>query len=104
MKLIIEGSGTHFSPPLVKVFAQLTGMFPVGSVVEMENGDLGVVIKPNPDNIYRPQVKLFSAADESFAEYKLVDIAEREEDGSFPRTIRRSVDPSECQVDISDFL
>ncbi len=104
MKLIIEGSGTHFSAPIVKVFAQLTGMYPVGSVVEMDTGELGVVYKPNTDDIYRPQVKLFSATDESIAEYKLVDVAEREEDGSYPRTIRRSVDPSECQVDISDFL
>jgi hypothetical protein len=104
MKLIIEGSGTHFSRPIVKVFAQLTGMLPVGSVVEMDTGELGVVYKPNTDDIYRPQVKLFSATDESIAEYKLVDVAKREEDGSYPRTIRRSVDPSECQVDISYFL
>jgi hypothetical protein len=70
----------------------------------MDTAELGVVYKPNPDDIYRPQVKLFAAANESFAEYKPVNVAELEEDGPYALTIRRSVAPSECQADISDFL
>jgi hypothetical protein len=43
-------------------------------------------------------------ANESFAEYKLVNVADYEEGGTHPRTIKRPVDPAEHQVDISDFL
>jgi len=44
---LINVSGTELNPLLVKIFIQWMGAIPAGSVVLLENGQLGMVVKPS---------------------------------------------------------
>jgi HD-GYP domain-containing protein (c-di-GMP phosphodiesterase class II) len=46
MVFVVQGSGTHFDPVLVKLFAEVMGVYPVGSVVVLSGGEAGVVCRP----------------------------------------------------------
>lgn len=104
MQIIIEGRGTTFHPVLTKVFANLTGMFPVGTLVELDTGELAVVCKANPDDIYRPQAKLLTEPRDARQETRLIDVAEQDTNGAYLRNIVRSIDPREHKINVADYL
>lgn len=99
MKLIIEGSGSHFNPTLVKAFVQLSGMFPAGTCVELDTGEHGVVHKANPKDFYRPQIRILPRADERTTAFRLVDLTEINSSGAPKRTIVRSIEPVAAGVE-----
>jgi HD-GYP domain-containing protein (c-di-GMP phosphodiesterase class II) len=53
---LFERSGTSFSAPLVEQFVQAIGVFPVGSLVELSNGEVAVVVAHNRVRRLEPRV------------------------------------------------
>jgi len=53
---MIEWSPGHFSCPLVEKFVERLGVYPVGSLVELESGKLGIVTDQDEDML-RPQLR-----------------------------------------------
>ncbi len=95
IKIIADDSGSHFHPALVKVFAQLSGMFPIGTLVELDTGELAVVVRPNPADLYRPGVRIASHRPGIPPDPNEVQLSERDNGGGYKRSIVRSVDPRE---------
>lgn len=104
MQIIIEGRGTTFHPSLTKVFASLTGMFPVGTLVELDSGEIGVVCTPHPDDIFRPQVKLVTKTPGTGTVFRQVDLSETASDGSYLRSIVKSADPRQYGIEIGQVV
>ena len=48
----------HFHPGLVEQFIQCMGVYPIGSIVELNTGSVGVVITVNRTRRLRPRVAL----------------------------------------------
>jgi len=42
--LLLEGSGRDFDPILVKVFINMLGVYPVGTLLELDSGDMALVV------------------------------------------------------------
>jgi HD-GYP domain-containing protein (c-di-GMP phosphodiesterase class II) len=91
MKLIIDGIGTHFHPALGKLFVHMAGLYPVGSVVELNTGETGVVLKPNPDDLLRPEIKLRTPQEDG----RIVQLNELNDEGLYRRSILHAIDPSQ---------
>jgi putative nucleotidyltransferase with HDIG domain len=53
-----RGIGTLYDPVLARVFIQVMGLYPVGSVVELDTGALGVVVRPGERDVARPVVRV----------------------------------------------
>ena len=51
-----EMRGKEFQPEVVEQFFRTVGMFPTGSVVELSDGSIGVVLEQNRVNALRPKV------------------------------------------------
>jgi hypothetical protein len=98
-------SGVHFDPILLKVFVNLVGVFPVGSLLLLDSGDIGIVYKanPNPKWIDRPQVVLV-AKDEVEEERTFIDLSETDSDGHFKRSIIKTLDPSQYHIDVAKYF
>jgi HD-GYP domain-containing protein (c-di-GMP phosphodiesterase class II) len=56
---MLKGSGTDFDPLLLKVFINMMGVYPVGTLLELDTGELGLVLEtPEDAEDYRPIVTL----------------------------------------------
>jgi putative nucleotidyltransferase with HDIG domain len=53
-----RGIGTIYDPVLARVFIHVMGLYPVGSVVELDTGVLGVVVRPGERDASRPVVRV----------------------------------------------
>jgi HD-GYP domain-containing protein (c-di-GMP phosphodiesterase class II) len=49
-------SGTWFQPELVELFVQAVGVFPPGSIVELNTGEVAIVVAQNRFRRLRPQI------------------------------------------------
>jgi HD-GYP domain-containing protein (c-di-GMP phosphodiesterase class II) len=68
-------SGVHFQKEMVEQFVQALGMFPTGSVVEFNTGEVGIVVEQNRVRRLRPKVMLvLDAAKQPLAEYRTLDL------------------------------
>ncbi len=76
LNLIYKGRGTLFQPALVEQFIQCVGVYPVGSAVELNTGEIGVVIAQNPLRRLQPRVMVVKdAKGYESRPYKMLDLA-----------------------------
>lgn len=59
LRKLFEWSDHHFDPNLVKAFMRCVGIYPVGTMVMLESGRLGVVIEHNEESLLQPKVRVF---------------------------------------------
>lgn len=104
MRIIASGSGERFHPVLVKVFAEMSGLFPIGTLVELDTGELAVVVRPNPNDLCRPEVKVFRSRPSAYAETREVRLSEKNPDDGYKRTIVRSIDPAKYELQIPSLV
>jgi len=68
-------ANVQFQKEMVEQFVQAMGMFPTGSVVEMNTGEIGIVVEQNRIRRLRPKVLLVLDADKQpLREYRSVDL------------------------------
>ncbi|MDR7523786.1 MAG: HD domain-containing protein [Armatimonadota bacterium] len=99
MRHILDGAGKSFDPVLARIFVQVLGLYPVGSVVELDTDEVAVVIRPGEREAARPVVKVVrNAAWREITPYTI----SLEEDRQ--RRILRALDPVEAGLDVTAHL
>lgn len=58
LKKLFEWSKFHFNAELVERFICLIGIYPVGTLVSLESGMLGIVVHPGSESLLRPIVRI----------------------------------------------
>jgi putative nucleotidyltransferase with HDIG domain len=77
LQMIIENTGTHFEKSIVRILLSSIGLYPPGSVVEMNDGSAGVVVGVREKDLFRPQVLLQSDPEgTSYQEPRILDLHE----------------------------
>lgn len=105
VKKLYDWSGTDFQSELVEQFIQVVGVYPVGTLVELSDGRVGVVVAHHRVRRLRPRVMMvLSKNKELYKRFKIENLYEQEqgEDG-LPLNIIRSVEPKRYGIDPSQF-
>ena len=94
-------------PVVVKAFINLTGIYPVGTLVILDTFELGIVhaVNPIPEMLSRPIVRIISDEQGNLMQPgSLSDLAEQSADGVFLRTIIKTENPERYGIRVGDYF
>ena len=93
LRSLRDDTGWGMDAVLVKAFINATGIYPVGTVVQLSNGAVAVVAEQNPDRLHEPVVRVVrDAAGQVLKTPASLDLSEPAAVGTAPVTVTRSVD------------
>ena len=105
LEVLKRNDGLQFDQHLVERFTQLMGIYPPGELVKLDTGELGVVVRVNPEDPYRPHVRVIVAADgERLPRPYDVNLSESRDEPAKPRNVVSAVDPTELGIDPLTYL
>ena len=105
LKRMMDQAGKSFDPVLLKVFINMLGIYPVGSVVLLDSGEVGVVMKSNPDELSRPEVAIIADRTGKRDKIDMVDLTGTDEStGKYKRSILKTIDPNQYNLDIARYI
>ncbi|MDH5705130.1 MAG: HD domain-containing protein [Candidatus Aminicenantes bacterium] len=107
LSLMLEKSGTEFDPVLLKVFASMVGVYPIGSLVALNTEELGIVMEANPEValMLRPKVKLITDRNGKKIDGEIIDLTEMNPTkGEYKRSIVKSLDPRQYNIQVADYF
>jgi len=107
LKEMVEKGGLDFDPALLRIFINMVGVYPIGSLVALDTNELAVVIETNPDPtlLHRPRVKLVTDRERNAIDGDIIDLSDFDaETHEYARTIITSLDAHAYGVDVSRFF
>ncbi len=85
---LVDSKGLLFQDALVEQFVQAVGLFPTGSVVELNTGEVGVVVQQNDTRRLRPKIVLIlDEHKQQRADFPLIDLSKYSPDARGHATI-----------------
>ncbi len=105
--LMLHGSGRYFHPVLLKVFIGMVGLYPVGTLLELDSGELGLVMEPpEQSDGSLPRILLLEHDGQGgFGRGSVVDLSETDPKTGAPlRKIVKSMHPSTRGIQPAEYF
>lgn len=104
LKIIYESAGTHFDKKLAVKFIECIGIYPPGSVVEMDSGEVGVVLSADSDNRLLPKIALLRDANKHPIPQRVIDLKlERATASGVQHRIKTVLTDGAYDIDLEEF-
>jgi HD-GYP domain-containing protein (c-di-GMP phosphodiesterase class II) len=106
LKFMLTKSGRAFDPILLKIFVNAIGIYPIGTLVLLDSGELAVVMQTNPnlDKGDHPKIKLITDTAGNELDGDLIDLTKTDSTGRFLKSITKTVDPTKYRIDVSRYF
>jgi HD-GYP domain-containing protein (c-di-GMP phosphodiesterase class II) len=89
MKNLLNDNGRHFDPKILKAFLESMGIYPIGSIVQLNNSAIGRVVQTHAEAPLRPAVELIiDEYGNQLGEQEVIDLLTRKS-----QFIVKAVDP-----------
>lgn len=100
-RILLKGADHHFDRLLVTKFIKCMGVYPVGTLVQLSNQRLAIVMQRNPQEPLKPVVKvIYHAAQRHYLEVQWLDLAK----SGVQESIESTVDPKEFGISLANFV
>ena len=104
LRKMYEWSKFHFNPTLTQEFMRCVGIYPIGTLVLLESGRLGVVVEPHETSLLTPKVNVFfSTKSQTYIKPETVDLARSLGFGGGDKIVRHE-SPEKWKVDPQRFM
>lgn len=101
---LFEWSRYHFDPEMMQLFLKSIGIYPVGSLVKLESGRLGVVIEQSDKHLLTPTVRvMYDSKRQHYITPEVVDLSRPMGNGGADRIVGYEL-AEKTGIDISRFL
>lgn len=105
LSILHRNAGSAFDESLVMQFIQNIGTYPLGSIVEMSNGEVGIVVDNNPTHRLRPKIKLLMTNAKETREPHTIDLATHPRDiAGNPYRIKTSHRPGSFGINLTEHI
>lgn len=75
LNVLYKNSGSQFDAELVEVFIRMIGIYPLGSLVELNSGEVAIVLAASPENKLTPVVELVLDASGQSCEARVLNLS-----------------------------
>jgi putative nucleotidyltransferase with HDIG domain len=106
LKLIYSMRNSFFDGELVEEFIKCLGVYPIGSVVQISNGEIGIVIDIKQGKNLLPMIMLVKdSGGKSYNPPNIINLdTQRTKDGLPSLLITKVLDPSAVGIDLSEYI
>lgn len=102
---LLDSKGALFQDSLVEQFVQAIGLFPTGTMVELNTGEVAIVVTQNETRRLRPEVVIVLDTDKSRLEQpRIVDLDEQRVAAEGERWIARELHPGSYGISSEEFF
>ena len=106
--IMLEGAGKDFDPLLLKVFINMIGVYPVGTLLRFANNELGLVAKytGEKDGEQELLVQMLKPRETGgFSKGELINLGTLDQQTrSFNRPIKETLHPAKFNIQPADFI
>jgi len=104
LRIMLSEAGKKFDPLLLKAFINLVGIYPIGTVVTLDTGEIAMIFM-NTDQPDRPVVKLLLTSDwKKPGPLRHYDLSEIDETGEYVRSIVGAISAEEFGINVAKAL
>jgi HD-GYP domain-containing protein (c-di-GMP phosphodiesterase class II) len=100
----VDRAGSMIDPILLKVFINMVGVYPIGTLVFLNSKEMGLVHETNAIHSDRPRVLVIVNSQGEKVEGYVVDLAEKDESGKFVKNIYKTLDPNKYNINLAEYL
>lgn len=106
LQIIHRNKGTQFDDELAVEFIRMIGIYPPGSIVELENGEVGIVVANTKDNKLKPVILLVrDSSKHPITPYRQINLADDIQDAAGkPYKITHEVPDGTYDIVMSEFV
>jgi putative nucleotidyltransferase with HDIG domain len=105
LKSIYMMRGSFFDKELVEEFIKCLGIYPIGSVVELNSHDIAIVISTKPGKHLLPTIMVVKNSKGVLQQPQVINLEHfRETEGLSKLYITKVVDPNSVGIDLSDYM
>ena len=104
LSIMMRLIGCDFEPRLFKIFTQMIGIYPPGTLVRLNTQELAITRKVQPQALLLPEVKIISKETVSLLDEPIIINLADEQQNSSKRSIETILDPTEAKIDIISYI
>ena len=107
LRMMSQSAGKDFDPILLKAFINMLGVYPVGTLVELNTGEIGLVSEnPEQSDGTHPLVTILIPKDgQGYTRGETVDLSERETSGdNYKRSVSKTYNPALFGIQPAEFI
>jgi HD-GYP domain-containing protein (c-di-GMP phosphodiesterase class II) len=105
LDIMLQISGTELDSLLMKVFVNMIGVYPVGTLILLDSREVAMVAEtPSGAEEGRPMCIILEFEGEEIRAAELINLTDKNRSGRFKRNIIRCFHPSEFGLNPSDIL
>ncbi len=86
MRILYRNRGRQFDAGMVEAFIRMVGIYPPGSLVELSNGEVALVLTTHPGKKLRPKVEILLDQDKHSVTPRVIDLGDDDNDGAIQIT------------------
>lgn len=106
LEFMSKMAGKNFEPNYLKAFIKMLGIYPQGTLVKLNTGETGIVVRPNPHSPDEPVVKvIYDIFGNKLENIKNIDLSKKpvDEETQIPISIVGTVNPSWHGIDVAEY-
>ncbi len=105
LKILFNERDIHFDSELTEAFIRMIGIYPPGTLVEMTNGEVGLVVSANANLRLKPKVELVMTPDHKFRAPYIINLEENITDAQGKvYAIKKGLSNGTYGVNVKDYI
>lgn len=82
LRILYECRGQQFDEDIVRAFIRLIGVYPSGHIVELNNGEIGIILSCERNNKLRPTILIVRNSEKQYCSERVIDLSKDLKDPS----------------------